>query len=63
MLPWLSTASSTDHFDYSYAHIYHLIIEDFVVEIHHGPSLTVFLFYLMFYRSYIFYTRYFSFLN
>ena len=24
------------HFDYSYAHIYQLNIEDFVVEIHHG---------------------------
>ena len=34
-LRWLSTASSTGHFDYSYAHIYGLFIEDFVVEIHH----------------------------
>ena len=28
--------------DHSYACIYHLIVEDFVGEIHHGPSLTRF---------------------
>ena len=35
-MAWVSSIDPSGHFDYSYAHIYQLNIEDFVVEIHHG---------------------------
>ena len=35
-LRWVSRIYPTVHFDYSYAHIYQLTVEDFVVESHHG---------------------------
>ena len=39
-MAWLSTTiDSSSHFDYSYAHIYQLNAEDFVVKIHHGDIL------------------------
>ena len=38
-LAWLSTLDPSGHFDYSYACIYQLNIEDFVVEINHGDIL------------------------
>ena len=38
-LAWLSTVDTSSHFDYSYAHIYQLIVAYFVVEIHHGDIL------------------------
>ena len=40
-MAWLSTVVSSHHFDYSYACIYQLSIEDFVVEIHHGDILYI----------------------
>ena len=60
-LQWLSTASSTGHFDYSYTLIHQLIVEDFVVEIHHG-HLHFFkrAFCFLFYRSYKLCTSYFE---
>ena len=61
-LEWLSTASSSGHFDYSYACIHHLIIEDFVVEIHHGRLhffVNSFFFkFFWFYHSYLLFTSY-----
>ena len=59
----LSNASAIGYFDHSYACIYHLIVEDFVVEIHHRLVVTFFFEVFFWYRSYTFYTRYFSFLN
>ena len=58
----VSTASSSDHFDHPYACIYYLIVEDFVVEIHHG-HLHFFVhsvfFLILLYRSYNkYFTRY-----
>ena len=38
-MAWLSTELSCHNFDYSYARIYRLNVEDFVVEIHHGDIL------------------------
>ena len=38
-LAWLSTVDPSGHFDYPYARIYQLNVEDFVVEIHHGDIL------------------------
>ena len=43
-LRWLLTASARGHFDYSYACIHQLFVEDFVVEIHHGDILLFFIF-------------------
>ena len=60
-LEWLSTASSSGHFDYSYACIHHLIIEDFDVEIHHGRLhffVNSFFFKFWFYHSYLLFTSY-----
>ena len=38
-LKWHSTASFGGHFNYPYAHLYQLNVEDFVVEIDHGDFL------------------------
>ena len=63
----VSTASASGHFDYLYACIYYeLIVENFVVEIHHGHLhffVPPFFLNFWFYRSYRIYTSYFSFLN
>ena len=60
----ISIASATGHFDYLYACIHHLTVEDFVVEIHHGHFyffVNAFIFKFLFYRSYTFlFTGYFS---
>ena len=42
-LAWRSTVDPSGHFDYSYAYVYSLQLEYFVVEIHHGDFL-IFLF-------------------
>ena len=58
----LSTSSSTVYSDHSCAHIYELIMENFAVEIHHRRRHFFFNVFLW-YRSYKYFTRYFSFLN
>ena len=45
-MTWVSTVSASGHFDYLYARIYRLNIEDFVIEIHHGDILIYFPFCL-----------------
>ena len=39
LLAWVSNIDPSGHFDYPYACIYQLHIEDFVAEIHHGDFL------------------------
>ena len=39
LLRWILTASFTCHLDYSYAHIYQIKVEYFVIETYHGDIL------------------------